>query len=113
MGCYQEGNEDRYTYTLPPYFHIWQSTDLAFTKNMPKTRMKNQFLKEFRKLSPVGKGEVFKYARWSMNIEKQERLASLKGNASEGQANDSYENWRNKRPLLVMQRWLPNWGVSI
>ena len=82
-------------------------------KNMSKKTMRDQFLREFRKLSPVGRGEVFKYAQWMLDIEKQERLAALRDNAFEDQVNDSHGVRINKRPLLAMQKWLSNWGFSI
>ena len=82
-------------------------------KNMSKKTMRDQFLREFRKLSPAGRGEVFKYAQWMLDIEKQERMAVIRDNAFEDQVNDSHRNERNKRPLLAMQKWLSNWGFSI
>ena len=82
-------------------------------KNMLKAKIQNQFLREYGKLSPVGRGEVFKYAQWMLDIEKQERMATLRDSAFEDQVNDSHRNGRNKRPLLVMQKWLLNWGFSI
>ena len=80
---------------------------------MSKKTMRDQFLREFGKLSPAGRGEVFEYARWLLDIEKQERLAALRDNASEDRAHDSYESGRSRRPLLAMQKWLSNWGFSI
>jgi len=66
---------------------------------MPKTTIKKQFLQEFKKLSPVGKGEVFKYTRWLLTLEGHERLARANDDKSEDQVNDSYGRRENKSRL--------------
>lgn len=45
---------------------------------MPKTKVETQLLKEFRKLSSQGKGEVFQYAKWMRDVESMERAKEFK-----------------------------------
>lgn len=66
---------------------------------MPKAILEKQFLQEFRKLSPVGRGEVFKYTRWLLDLEGHERLARANDDESEDQVSDSYERTQNKSRL--------------
>ena len=75
--------------------------------------MENQFLRELRKLSPAGKGEVFMYARWLLDMEKRERLAALRDNMLDDQVHSLHESGKSKKPLPVIQKWLSNWGFSI
>ena len=53
---------------------------------MPKTRkIEHRLVKEFGKLSPEAKGEVFEYLRWVKDIEARERVREFKANNPKGQ----------------------------
>ena len=73
---------------------------------MLRTTAKTRFLRKFRKLSSVGRGEVFSYTRWLLTVEKQERLARLRDRASKDPMSGPYERRKNKSPLLIIQKWL-------
>jgi len=48
---------------------------------MPKTKkIEHRLVKEFKKLSPEAKGEVFAYTKWMRDIEVRERLREFKNN---------------------------------
>lgn len=71
---------------------------------MPKTIIENQFLRQFRKLSPVGRGEVFEYARWLLDVERQEGLSRLIDRESKSHTNDSCECRKRRRLILFFRK---------
>ena len=79
---------------------------------MPKTIVENQFLREFRELSPAGRGEVFKYARWLLDIERQESLTGSNDSESEDMSR-SLKRKANKRLLLIIRKWFCSWCFHI
>lgn len=48
-----------------------------------KTKIENQLLREFKKLSPEGRGEVWEYLQWMRNVESREGLRGHNYNRSE------------------------------
>ena len=68
---------------------------------MPKAKIEHQLLREFGKLSPEAKGEVFAYTKWMRDIEVNERKKKLKGekNALGIQQQVRFERLRNERAL--------------
>ena len=74
--------------------------------------MENRFLRKLRELSPAGRGEVLKYARWLLDTEEQERLAGIGNEASEDRANDGHGRRKVKKLLLMIQKQLARWGIA-
>jgi len=83
---------------------------------MTRTFTENLFLRKFRQLSPAGRGEVLKYARWLLDAEEHDRMAGIgndvSNDVSEKRADDSNERRKGKKLLLMIQKQLARLGIA-
>lgn len=80
---------------------------------MTKTKIEHQLLRDFRKLSPEGRGEVLEYLRWMRDVENKERLRGFKNNDPKERLNMSRTGITEPVLEEVMNKGIANHNVRI